>query len=246
MGEIFFLLYGGLILLWPQVWSGDRFALPLFPLLFFYAGSGVLWLLKGRRPLLRRSVMGLLVLLLALPALLAWSQDVRRARACAQVSRGNDPYSCYPASIQEYGVLARWTGSNLPEGASVVTRKPRIFFLLSGVPARSIPFTTDPDAFLERAREGGTRYLILDRWDNVAPYYILPTLQARPQSFCYITGLGPEGELGTELLGLLEPGEIERDPEEEPSLTDCPGSFLRATPSSVESSSPGDVPLLVR
>jgi hypothetical protein len=37
----------------------------------------------------------------------------------------------------------------------VVTRKPRIFYVMSGMKALSVPFTTDPDEFLQRARAGG-------------------------------------------------------------------------------------------
>ncbi len=247
VAELFFPLYGGLILLWPQVWSGDRFALPLFPLLFFYAGETVLWLLRGTETPLRTSVVGGLTLALVVPATLAWSQEVRRARACGAVIQGGDPYGCYAANIQEYVVLARWTGLNLPEEAPVVTRKPRIFFLHSGLPARSIPFTTDPDAFLEEARSGGARYVILDRWDNVAPYYVLPVLRDRPGSFCYITGLGPEGELGTELLGLRDPGPEGPEGESvEEALDDCPATYLRARPLEGPSGRSGDVPLLRR
>ena len=39
VAELFFILYAGLMLAWPAVWSGDRFALPLFPLLLLYAGE---------------------------------------------------------------------------------------------------------------------------------------------------------------------------------------------------------------
>ena len=37
VAEYFFALSAGLILLWPVQWSGDRFALPLLPLLLRYA-----------------------------------------------------------------------------------------------------------------------------------------------------------------------------------------------------------------
>ena len=37
VAELFLPLYLGLVLLWPQAWSGDRFSLPLLPLMFFYA-----------------------------------------------------------------------------------------------------------------------------------------------------------------------------------------------------------------
>ena len=46
VAEYFFPLYAGLILLWPEVWSGDRFALPLFPLILFYAASALQWALR--------------------------------------------------------------------------------------------------------------------------------------------------------------------------------------------------------
>ena len=38
VAELFFPLYAGLILLWPAVWAGDRFALPLYPLVFLVSG----------------------------------------------------------------------------------------------------------------------------------------------------------------------------------------------------------------
>jgi len=58
LAEIFLPLYGGMILIWPQVWSGDRFLLPLLPLILLYAGTVVVelarevalrWSTGGRR-----------------------------------------------------------------------------------------------------------------------------------------------------------------------------------------------------
>jgi hypothetical protein len=40
--ELFLLLYAGIILLWPSVWSGERFLIPLLPILLLLAGEG-LW-----------------------------------------------------------------------------------------------------------------------------------------------------------------------------------------------------------
>ena len=46
--ELFVPLYLGLILVWPEVWSGDRFILPLYPLILLYAGESVA---RAARPL---------------------------------------------------------------------------------------------------------------------------------------------------------------------------------------------------
>lgn len=39
--EFFLPLYGAMLLLWPEVWSGERFLLPLLPLVLVYAGSAL-------------------------------------------------------------------------------------------------------------------------------------------------------------------------------------------------------------
>ncbi|MEJ2540897.1 MAG: glycosyltransferase family 39 protein, partial [Gemmatimonadota bacterium] len=47
VAELFLPLYAGLILVWPPVWSGDRFALPLVPILLVLA-AGEAWRLTRR------------------------------------------------------------------------------------------------------------------------------------------------------------------------------------------------------
>jgi hypothetical protein len=39
--ELFLPLYIGLIFIWPDVWSGERFLLPALPLLLLYAGEAL-------------------------------------------------------------------------------------------------------------------------------------------------------------------------------------------------------------
>jgi hypothetical protein len=48
--ELFFPLYAGLVLLWPTVWGGDRFALPLYPLMFVYSALALRAVLKLDAP----------------------------------------------------------------------------------------------------------------------------------------------------------------------------------------------------
>jgi hypothetical protein len=242
--ELFLPLYFGLLLLWPVVWSGDRFALPLLPLLFFYAATALFWILGPRKGALRTAVAGFAFLLLALPALKSWSVEVQSARQCAPLAR-EDPYACYGSTVQEYAALARWAGRNLPGGASVITRKPRIFFLLGGVKAQSLPFTTEAETFLEAARTLGSRYATLDRWDGLSRHYLGSVIRARPGVFCHVTGVAPHGEVGTQLLGIL-PGEGERAGRgEQVRLEPCPGAMTLSEARDLPSVPPGDIPLLV-
>lgn len=203
--ELFFPLYIGLILLWPVVWSGDRFALPLFPLLFVFAASAVQKTLgKGTRGRVV-ALAGLAVILL--PAVRSWTVAVAEASSCAAVVRQAGAFACYGPRMTQFAEAAAWAGDNLPEGSAVMTRKPRIFYVLSGVPSRTFPFQADPEVLLADADALGARYVLIDQVDNLAGRYVGGAVQQQPSAFCHVktfgTGQGPMSQL----LGLRPPGE---------------------------------------
>ena len=242
LAEIFFPLYGGLMLLWPQVWSGDRFALPLLPLLLFYATTALHWMLHRLKPTARSLGLAGAFLILALPSLRSWAGEAEAARECRAVAKGGDPWACHGLNVQEYVLLAGWVGENLPVGAVVVTRKPRIFFVQSSVKALSLPLTTDAGEFLGRAREGGARYLTADRWDGLAAYYLPAILEARHGAFCYLTGVESGGQMGAQLLGIQPEGEGVGGGR---GLRQCPSEMRMSRPRPRDPVAPGDIPLLV-
>jgi hypothetical protein len=242
--ELFLPLYFGLILLWPTPWSGDRFALPLFPLLFFYAGTALLWLLGPLGARTRGVVLVVVAAAMAVPMVHHWSVLARDAGACREATRGGEPEVCLFPAEEEYLALARWSGEHLPEGSVVVTRKPRIFHVMSGMKALSVPFTTDPDEFLQRARAGGADFVTLDLMDTVSRFYVLPVLRDRLPSVCAIVEEGSHGEMGTQILGILDEGE--RLGEGDPSaLYVCPEGWLREVPRGRGAPGPWEIPLLV-
>lgn len=205
--ELFLPLYGGLVLLWPTVWSGDRFVLPLYPLLFLYAaeavrGGGARW--GGAAA---GWAGGALFLVAFLPSLGAWVGSVQAASACSAAVRERGPFACYGPGVTAYVEAAGWAGANLPEGSAVLTRKPRVFYVLSGVPSRTFPFSDDPEAHLTLAGEVGARYELFDQWDGLAGRYVARAVGARPGAFCAARSFGADGS--TVLLGILPPAERE-------------------------------------
>jgi len=179
VAELFLPLYLGLILLWPLAWSGDRFSLPLLPLLFFYSGEALSWTLGSVPKWSRVVVPGAAILVLAVPAGLTWNNMARPALECREATRTGHPLECLPSAEAEYRSLAEWSRRNLPDGAVVTTRKPRIFYLMSGVKAQSIPLVQDQDEFLALLEEKGSRYVSLDRLDGVSGYYVYPVVVAK-------------------------------------------------------------------
>ncbi len=211
LAEIFVPLYSGLILLWPEVWSGDRFALPLYPLVLFYAAetllAGVGRIAGNRAPAVRWSVGAAAFLLLALPALAGWVDRVEAHAACRAQMERDGPWACHPGPLREFIAAAEWSGGHLPEGSVVVNRKPRIFFLHSGVPSRMFPLSPDPDVLLRDMEDAGARYVLLGWMDGVAVRYLQPAVVSAVHAYCHVGGWGSGGESRTDLVALLPEGE---------------------------------------
>ena len=249
VAELFLPLYFGLILLWPAVWSGDRFALPLYPLLLFYSGEALLagaGRVQARDPLLTGLVAASL---LVVPSVRGWNDATRRAASCREAVRAAGPFACYGEPFQEFVLAARWLRENAPEGASVFTRKPRIFYTLSGVRSRTYPLSPDPDRFFREASAAGVSYVVLDRVDRLGAAYVAPVLMARPAAFCGLVGVG-RGEAPTQIFGIL--GEPDTGAEDggasaeggEAGIGQCPEGMLRDQPRSLPPYTGSRLPLL--
>ena len=246
VAELFTPLYFGLILLWPAVWSGDRFALPLYPLVLFYAGEA---LVRGARrvsPRLPLAAGVVAIAALLVPSMQGWEQSVNRATACRELVRVAGPFACYGEGFQQFVSAARWVGENVPDGSAVFSRKPRIFYTLSGVRSRTYPLSADPERFFREAREIGVSYVVLDRVDRLGSAYVGAVVRERPWAFCVLAGVG-EGEGRTQILGIVE-GAVDpgggADGASNITLAACPQSMVRLEPRALPAYSAARLPLL--
>lgn len=245
--ELFTFLYLGLILLWPQVWSSDRFALPLYPLLLFYGGEA---LVEGAARLHPRGPVAagaVAVAFLALPALATWWSTLEEARSCRLTARAGNVWGCHAPGVQQFVAAARWSAANLPEGAVVLSRKPRIFYVTSGLRSRTYPFTPETDALLGEAEATGSRYVILDLLGVQAGRYLAPAIRGRPGAFCSVAGFGETGRSRTELLGILpREARIEGGAGEDDAVAIrvCPPEMTRPGAGGAAVETSGVVPLL--
>ena len=244
--ELFTPLYFGLILLWPAVWSGDRFALPLYPLMLFYAGEALVRGAKRISPRLPLAAGAVAAAVLLVPSMQSWGQSVTGAGDCRRVVRQAGPFACYGEGFQQFVSAARWVGENVPDGAAVFSRKPRIFYTLSGVRSRTYPLSADPERFFREAREAGVSYVVLDRVDRLGGAYVGAVVQDRPWAFCGLAAVG-EGAVRTQILGIVE-GAV--DPGGGATagssirLAACPEGMVRPEPRSLPAYSASRLPLL--
>jgi len=239
LAELFGPLYAGLILLWPAVWSGDRFALPLYPVVLYFAWGGLEVLLERFHSRAPAIAAGVLAAILLAPSLGGWRDATERASACRSVVRSSGPFACYGGGFQEFVLASRWLGEHAVDGARAFTRKPRIFYTLSGLSGKTYPFTTDPDAFFAEADSLGVRYVILDRIDRLGYGYVAEVVRARPERFCSLAGIGSQAPR-TEILGLL-PATAAAGEE---GIGACPDTMVREVPRELPPYESQSVPLL--
>jgi 4-amino-4-deoxy-L-arabinose transferase-like glycosyltransferase len=231
--EIFFPMYSGLILVWPVVWAGDRFLLPLYPLVFFYGAVAIRGLNRWLSPAVTSLVGALVLLVLVLPAAENWLDTNRESEACELVAEERGPWACYGARVGYFVQAANWSSDGLPDSVSVLTRKPRHFYLLSGHSSRTFPFDGDPESHLRLADAVGASYVLLDQWDGQAARYVGAAVNERPGAFCFVGAFGQPRDGGAQLLGILPPELRESASsggESVDGVQQCPESFVNPNP----------------
>lgn len=201
LAEVWLPLYMGLVLIWPAEWSGERFLLPALPMLLVCAAEVVR--VAGRRigqPLVLGAGLAGVLVVAGAPRVV---HEVRLSTECRQAYDALDnPHPCLPENWQDFLRMASSLRGQLPEGSTVLSRKPTLFWAQSGYPSRTYPFTTSPDSLLAAARDAGAGYVLVDYLDTVSMMYLAPILMQRPQAFCVMDGFGP----GRATLMAIVPG----------------------------------------
>lgn len=196
--ELFAVLYGGMILLWPEPWASGRFLLPILPVILSYAAEGAALPPFPYRRIVR--VGGALALLgLAVPPAIALRAT---ALDCRAEVRAVGVVGCRPAAHEAFLELAQWSRGRLPPDAVVISRKPRQWYWFSGYPGRVYPFTAEPEQLLEAAREARARYVVLDQLGATSRAYLLPAVAETRNRFCLVQRI-ERGREAASLLGIL-------------------------------------------
>jgi hypothetical protein len=199
--ELFTVLYLGLILVWPAVWSGERFLLPALPMLLFFAADGMTRLAERVRNGAGVPMGAAAALLIMLGAVPAQFDAVRFSTACMYQYRGGDRYPCMIPAWRDFFDVGEWAATALPERAAVISRKPRLFHVVSdGHPGINYPMTPDPGELIRAANAAAARHVVFDHLDGLSQAYLAPAVLGRITAWC-IMHESPRDR--TLVLGLL-------------------------------------------
>jgi hypothetical protein len=178
--ELFTVLYAFMLVLWPPVWTDQRFLLPMLPLLLAYAAAGVSTLGEGlaARSSLRWIGAAPVVALIAIVGIGAASSVLAVAPdriRCLADYRAGAP--CDPPAFASFYRAAEWTRDRTAPDAVVVNRKPRIFFWISGRQGDVYRFSTDTREVLDGLEAFGTDYVVVDAVSGTTARYLVPMLR---------------------------------------------------------------------
>jgi len=189
--ELFLPLYIGLLYVWPAVWAGERFLLPVLPLVLAYGAHALAAVARRVRLPWPHGVEAAVISAIVLLALPAHVAGVRRGVSCVTAYRLGEQYPCLSPPWRDYFTVVEWARDNLPEDAVVLTRKPRLYFGLTGRHARLYPWSPEPAELVRGARGAGARFIVLDLLDGQSNRYLIPAMVGRPEAFCAVYTLGP-------------------------------------------------------
>lgn len=160
-----------ILLVWPSVWTGIRFILPLVPL-FVLLGVYGLWQLASKLAQLlspQASINPAWMLLLFV--FLIRGLSVKHDSATQPL----------PPQWHDYIELAKWSQTNLPADAVVACRKPAIFHLFSERYTTRYFESPEPQAVLDDLVQKRATHVVADAMFGSTMRYLYPAIQLGAQ-----------------------------------------------------------------
>ncbi len=189
---------GFLVLLaWPEVWSGERFALPLIPVLVVYVFLGLDKI--GARLKWKWTVQVAAVVVVALNLVAVGIGAARAIPDWVRYAKG-DRYAGYSPGWRRYLQAAEWLRDNAAKDEVVLARKPEFVNLESGLRSFCYPFTNDR-ARVQAAIDSSDYVIIEDfTWTETAKHFLIPVLHQSPERYRTVHTTGPPEVFVLEVL----------------------------------------------
>ena len=170
----YFLGNFAIFMVWPEVWFGIRFMLPLIPLMLFLMVYGIyrLLVLLTDRIKLKVKPSPLLMLLMVFPLM----PQLKKLKAAAE--------SPMVPKYKNYFQVASYCNQNLPADAVVCCRKPTLFYLYANRKTTKYRNETDYSKLLEDLDTLGTTHVVIDQLGySSTARYLVPAVQSNMEKF---------------------------------------------------------------
>lgn len=171
----------GIVLLWPQVWFGIRFLLPLIPLLFFTLVTGITtlcdFIAKKYLHIKFTTTITTLIVIVGLLCIKLYADiPLKKLRQMAQQP--------YPPNYANYFALAKWIKKNTSDSVLIACRKEQLFYLYADRSVTRFKNTSNEEAQLAYLKAKGVNYIVLDQLGfSDTQKYLVPAINKYPRKF---------------------------------------------------------------
>jgi len=160
----------GILLLWPEVWFGIRFVMPLIPFILFLCVYGIYEIFHHFK-LNHKLILGLIIIIIALN-FNSYSQYNMKSKAG------------YPMAYTNYFNLASWAKKNSNPGDVFIARKPQFFYLFSNRQVNKYKYTADDKELLKDLERQKAKYVVIEQLGyGSTPRYLVPAIQKNMSRF---------------------------------------------------------------
>ncbi|WP_046745732.1 glycosyltransferase family 39 protein [Kordia zhangzhouensis] len=184
---VYIVTFVSLLLLWPSVWYGVRFILPLIPCLLFLFVVGTItflkWITVQIIPKKQKIVLPILVsLLVSVWIFLYGVTSIQKLHTQA--------IETYAANYKNYFELATWVRDQAPSETVTCVRKEGLFYLFSKKYVTNYPKTTNKEALLEHLKAKNVTYVVVEQLGySSTARYLVPAIDRYPNKFKVIKEL---------------------------------------------------------
>jgi hypothetical protein len=175
----------GIVLLWPNVWFGPRYIIPVIPFLLLLVTYG---LFTAIRFILEKYVvskpftLNILLPWLFLLGIPLFTPEVKNLHSFAE--------GVYTNTYRNYFEIAKWARYNTSPDAVFCCRKPALFYAYAHRPMTYYKYTTDSEELIDDLKEKNVKYVVLEQLGYASTgRYLVPAIQKYPLKFKIIQHL---------------------------------------------------------
>jgi hypothetical protein len=160
----------GILLLWPEVWFGIRFIMPLIPFILFLCIYGIHELLI---------YFNLNPKLILITPIIIFGLNFNSYSAYNKKSKSD-----YPNAYTNYFNLASWAKNNTDPKDIFIARKPQFFYLFSNRQVIKYKYTKNDKELIEDLEKRDAKYVIIEQLGyGSTARYLIPAVQKNMDRF---------------------------------------------------------------
>jgi len=167
-----------IVLLWPEVFHGIRFIIPIIPFLIFYLIYGIYEI--GVYILSLVQVRKEYIILLSL-TLLIYFPGIQGMHIESNLS--------YPKQWKSYFKMAHWISNNTPKKTVVSCWKTGLFYLYAARPTTRFKKKINGNDFINALKKSGVDYVVTEHLGySTTLKYLIPAIDKYPEAFKLVKG----------------------------------------------------------